>query len=92
MEMESNGDDDGRVVMDLMESLIVYVVQTLQTSDKYKALTALARKMHSAYGEQDVNLGLDEQGKILRIKFADAKKIVREQVGSVNVHDNESFS
>ncbi|KAH2904844.1 hypothetical protein KXW25_008560, partial [Aspergillus fumigatus] len=66
-------------VMDLMDSMIVFVLKGLQERKKYRDLIEIVQNHYPT--AQDFRIGLDEQGKIPRISFKEAKRMLRDELG-----------
>jgi aspartyl-tRNA synthetase len=70
---------DWTEVIDLADSLLVFLITSLQDRDKYSAHIQAARRLYPSAGS--FKLGLDENGRLLRIKFSEAKAILRDSLG-----------
>ncbi|KAH2778176.1 hypothetical protein KXV54_003130, partial [Aspergillus fumigatus] len=66
-------------VMDLMDSMIVFVLKGLQERKKYRDLIEIVQNHYPT--AQDFRIGLDEQGKIPWISFKEAKRMLRDELG-----------
>lgn len=71
--------NDWTEVLDLAEGILIFLTRSLQEREKYMALTQVARPLYPSAGT--LRLGLDADGKCLRIKFSEAKAILRESLG-----------
>jgi aspartyl/asparaginyl-tRNA synthetase len=76
-------------IIDLADGLLVHLVRLLQEREKYKTLTQLSQRCHPLAG--DFKLGLDDQGKLKRITFSEAKAILRNALGR-EADDNVDFT
>lgn len=71
--------NDWTEVLDLAEGILIFLTRSLQEREKYMALTQVARRLYPSAGT--LRLGLDTDRKCLRIKFSEAKAILRESLG-----------
>lgn len=67
---------DWTEIMDLAENVLTFLIQSLQQNDKYTNLIQVARRLYPLAGT--LRLGSDEAGKIPKIKFRQAKAILRD--------------
>ncbi|KAJ5212484.1 uncharacterized protein N7498_004130 [Penicillium cinerascens] len=66
-------------VMDLMDSMIIFVFKGLQERKKYQDLIETVKNHYPS--SKDFRIGLDEHGKIPRISFKQAKRMLRDELG-----------
>lgn len=81
--------DDYHEVIDMAESLLVFIIRQLQERREYQRLTNVAKLLYPSAGT--FRLGLDAQGKVPRITFMEAKKLLKEELGT-NVDEQADFS
>ncbi|KAI9678983.1 MAG: hypothetical protein M1822_007409 [Bathelium mastoideum] len=81
--------DDYHEVVDLIESMLVFVFRGLQERQQYQHLIEIVRKLYTTRGE--FRIGLDEHGKVPRITFPEAKRILREELG-LETDDKKNFT
>jgi hypothetical protein len=74
-------------VMEIAESLLIFVVHGLQQRDKYKGPLAATKKLHSSAGLLNLCAG-----GVPRITFGEAKDLLRSQCGMPNADDDENFT
>ncbi|KAL7932143.1 hypothetical protein V8C35DRAFT_329140 [Trichoderma chlorosporum] len=74
-------ENDWTEILELADSLLVFLVRSLQDGEKYAKLTAAAQRLYPAAGS--FKLGLDKNGKLPRIRFDEAKAILRNQLGKM---------
>jgi aspartyl-tRNA synthetase len=82
-------DHDYQEVMELIESMLVFVFKELQGREQYKQLIALVQEMYP--GVRPFRVGLNEHGKVPRITFLEAKRILREEFG-LESDDSKNFT
>jgi hypothetical protein len=70
--------NDWTEILELTDSLLVFLLRSLQEDDKYAKLTATAKRLYPTAGS--FKLGLDKNGKIPRVRFDEAKAILRNQL------------
>lgn len=63
-------------ILDFADSLLVHIIKTLQEREDCRKWTNNAQQLHPA--ACDFRLGLDENGRLLRVKFSEAKAILRD--------------
>ncbi|KAF2995175.1 hypothetical protein E8E14_003169 [Neopestalotiopsis sp. 37M] len=80
--------NDWEEVTDSAESAFVYILRGLQEREKYKNLVATAKKLYSSAGT--FKLGLESGDKVVRVKFGEAKTILRG--AGYQTLDEEDFS
>lgn len=70
---------DWTELMEFAEKVLIFLIQSLQEREKYKVLARVAQTLYPAVGT--LKLGLDGNGRLLRLRFSEAKKILRESLG-----------
>lgn len=80
---------DWQEILYSAESLIVFIIRSLQQKDRYRMLINLAKRLYSSAG--DVKLGLDEDGHFPRLKFVEAKGLLRNLLG-FDTDDRDDFT
>ncbi|KAI1387679.1 aspartate-tRNA ligase [Hypoxylon trugodes] len=68
---------DWTEITDLAESFLVFVIRGLQEREKYEDAIRAAKRLHSSAGL--FKLGLDEQGKLPRLQYSEAKELLRKR-------------
>ncbi|KAK4189003.1 hypothetical protein QBC35DRAFT_494952 [Podospora australis] len=82
--------NDWNELLDFADILLVHLVRSLQEREKYTRLTRTAKRL---YPRADTfKLGLDSNHKLLRVKFNEAKAILRDSLGLQNTNDQEDLS
>lgn len=76
-------------ILDLADSLLVFLVRSLQEREKYNAFTQAARRLYPLAGA--FKLGLDDNDKLIRVKFSKAKAILRGSLG-LQSDDRDDFT
>ncbi|KAF2123423.1 class II aaRS and biotin synthetase [Dothidotthia symphoricarpi CBS 119687] len=76
LEAVFNLKNDWLEILDFAEGLLIFLVQTLQERDKYLSLIHTAQTLYPMAGT--LKLGLNAEGKLLRLTFVECKKILRE--------------
>ncbi|PVI02292.1 class II aaRS and biotin synthetase [Periconia macrospinosa] len=79
LELVFNLQNDWTEILELADSLLVSLIRSLQEREKYNALTQFAKRLYPSAGT--FKLGLNENGKLIRVKFSEAKAILRESLG-----------
>ncbi|KAE8422689.1 aspartate-tRNA ligase [Aspergillus pseudocaelatus] len=82
-------EDDYQEVVDLIESMLLFIFKELQGRKQYRQLIALVQEMYPGF--QPFRVGLDEHGKVPRITFLEAKRILREEIGLAS-DDSKNFT
>ncbi|KAJ6781994.1 hypothetical protein PWT90_01281 [Aphanocladium album] len=82
-------DDDYHEVVNLIESMLVFVLTELQRRSQYKKLIEEVQKLYPR--AQPFCLSLDTHGKVPRITFLEAKRILREELGLAS-DDGKNFT
>ncbi|OTA00206.1 aspartyl-tRNA synthetase, class Iib [Trichoderma parareesei] len=73
--------NDWTEILELADSLLVFLLRSLQEDDKYAKHTAAAQRLYPAAGS--FKIGLNKNGKLPRVRFDEAKAILRDQLGKV---------
>ncbi|KJZ75427.1 hypothetical protein HIM_05123 [Hirsutella minnesotensis 3608] len=81
--------DDYLEVVDLIESMVVFVLNELQRREQYKHLIKAVQKIYPR--ARPFLVGLDEHGKVIRTTFLEAKRILREELGIAS-EDSKKFT
>ncbi|UKZ78315.1 hypothetical protein TrVFT333_006051 [Trichoderma virens FT-333] len=81
--------NDWTEILELADSLLVFIIKSLQEHDRYAKLTAAALRLYPTAGS--FKLGLDKNGKLPRIRFDEAKAILRDQLGKL-VHTEDDLT
>ncbi|KAH9873310.1 hypothetical protein J1614_005708 [Plenodomus biglobosus] len=76
LEAVFNLKNDWLEILDFAEGLLVFLVQSLQERDRYLSLIHTAQTLYPMAGK--LRLGLNAEGKLLRLTFLECKKILRE--------------
>ncbi|PTB62253.1 class II aaRS and biotin synthetase [Trichoderma citrinoviride] len=71
--------NDWTEILELADSLLVFLLRSLQEDDKSARHTAAAQRLYPAAGS--FKLGLDKNGKLPRVRFDEAKAILRDHLG-----------
>lgn len=78
---------DWTEVIDIAQSLLVSVIRSIQGLEKYQRLTLTAQRLYPSAG--NFKLGLTENGKLLRVRFSEAKAILKNELGLITQdHDD----
>jgi aspartyl-tRNA synthetase len=70
---------DWTEIMEFSEKFIISMTHALQNCERYSTLTKAARRIYPRAG--DFKLGLDDKGRMVRLKFSEAKQILRDVLG-----------
>ncbi|PWY86281.1 aspartate-tRNA ligase [Aspergillus heteromorphus CBS 117.55] len=81
--------DDYHEVVELIESMLVFVFRGLQERKQYRHLTEIVQTFYPS--ARPFQIGLDEHGKIPRVTFLEAKRILREELG-IETEDTKNFT
>ncbi|KAK2612472.1 hypothetical protein QQS21_001576 [Conoideocrella luteorostrata] len=81
--------DDYHEVVELIESMLVFVFRNLQERKQYKKLLEAVLKLYPS--ARPFQIGLDEHGRVPRITFLEAKRILREELG-LDSDDGKNFT
>lgn len=81
--------NDYHEVVDLIESMLVFVFRNLQERKQYKQLIELVKKCYPS--ARPFQMGLGEHGNVPRITFSEAKRILREELG-LESDDEKNFT
>ena len=71
--------DDYHEVVEMIESMLVFVFRGLQEPRQYRYLIEIVERLYPS--AKQFRVGLDEHGKIPRITFIEARRILREELG-----------
>ena len=66
-------------MVEMIESMLVFVFRGLQERKHYRHLIDIMERLYPS--AKQLRLGLDEHGKISRITFLEARRILREELG-----------
>lgn len=80
---------DYHEVVELIESMLVFVLNELQTRPIYKSHLAAVQKIYRC--ARPFHVGLDEDGKVVRTSFLEAKRILRDEIG-IAADDHRNFT
>ncbi|KAK0705845.1 hypothetical protein B0T21DRAFT_341663 [Apiosordaria backusii] len=89
LELVFNLQHDWTEILDFADGLLVSLLQSLQNQDKYTRLTKTAKRLYPLAGT--FNIGLNKNGKLPRIRFGEAKAILRDFVG-LESDDHQDFT
>lgn len=81
--------DDYHEVVEMIESMLVFVFRGLQERKQYRHLISIVERLYPSAGK--FRVGLDEHGKVPRVTFMEAKRILREELG-FEADDNKNFT
>lgn len=82
--------NDWTEILELADSLLVFLLRSLQEDDKYAKLTTAAQRLYPAAGS--FKLGLNKNGKLQRVRFDEAKAILRDYLDRVvNVEEDLTY-
>ncbi|PVH98977.1 aspartate-tRNA ligase [Periconia macrospinosa] len=81
--------EDYREVVDTIESMLIFVLTNLQKREKFRQLLDAVRRDHPS--AREFSIGLDERGKIPRVTFAEAKRILQQDLG-IEANPNKNFT
>jgi aspartyl-tRNA synthetase len=81
--------EDYHEVVDMMDSMLLFVFKGLQERNQYRTLIETVKKHYPA--AREFRVGLDEHGKVPRITFMQAKHLLREELG-LNADDCQDFT
>ena len=81
--------DDYYEVVEIIESMLVYIFRGLQERKQYRYLIEVVERLYPS--AKQFHIGLDEHGKLLRITFIEAKRILREEL-SFEADDEKNFT
>jgi aspartyl-tRNA synthetase len=79
LELVFNLQHDWTEILELADSLLVFLIRSLQEREKYNVLTQTAQRLYPLAGS--FKLGLDDNSKLIRVKFSEAKAILRDSLG-----------
>ncbi len=66
-------------LLDFADNLLVFLIRSLQDSQKHATHLRAAKRLYPS--ALDFKLGLNEDGKLLRLTFREAKAILRDKIG-----------
>ena len=81
--------EDYHEVVELIESMLLFVLTGLQERKQYQPLIAAVQRHHPS--AKPLRVGLDAHGKVPRITFLEAKRILREELG-FQTADDKNFT
>ncbi|KAL8796251.1 MAG: hypothetical protein Q9195_001366 [Heterodermia aff. obscurata] len=81
--------DDYHEVVEMIESMLIFVFRGLQERKQYRYLTEIVERRYSP--ARQFRVGLDEHGKVPRIGFMEAKRVLREELG-FEADDKKDFT
>jgi aspartyl-tRNA synthetase len=81
--------DDYYEVVETIESMLVFVFRGLQERRQYRYLTEIVKRLYPT--ARQFRIGLDEYGKVPRITFIEAKRVLREELG-FEADDKRNFT
>lgn len=70
---------DWTEIMEFFEKFLIWMTEALRSRSKATTLVSYARRLYPQAGKY--KLGLDSNGRMLRLKFSEAKRILREVLG-----------
>lgn len=76
-------------VVEMIESMLIYVFRGLQERKQYRHLVEVVQGLYPS--ARPFRIGLDEQGKVPRITFSEAKRILRDELG-FDTDDKKNFT
>ena len=82
--------DDWAEILDFAEKLVISLSRSLQKCEKYRALTEVAQQLYPL--ATAFKLGLTPEGKLIQLKFSEAKKILRDSIGIQSASDEEDLT
>ncbi|KAF4341801.1 aspartate-trna ligase [Fusarium beomiforme] len=77
-------------VLEHAESLFTHIIHGLQEREKYKGLLKLAKRLNSSAGE--IRLGTDVDGHLPRVRFSEAKALLRNKLGFPDTQDQDDLT
>lgn len=80
---------DWTEVIDVAEDLLISVIRSIEGLEKYRRLTLTAQRLYPSAG--NFKLGLTENCKLLRVRFSEAKTILKNDLGSIT-QDHDDFT
>lgn len=81
--------NDYHEVVDMIESMLVFVLTELQQRSQYSKLIEAVQELYPR--ARPFRVGLDEHGKVPRITFLEAKRLLREELGRAS-DDGKDFT
>lgn len=82
-------EDDYHEVVEMIESMLVFVLRGLQERKQYRHLIEIVQTLYPS--AKQFRIGLDEDGKIPRVTFMEARRILREELG-FEADDKKDFT
>ena len=83
-------ENDWHEALDMLGSMLVFVFRALQERKQYATLLETVKRYYPS--SRPFRIGLDEQGKVPRITFMEAKRLLREELGFLHSDDEENFT
>lgn len=80
---------DWTEVIDIAESLLISLIGSIQGLEKYQRLTLTAQRLYPSAGS--FKLGLTDNGKLLRVRFSEAKTILKNDLGLI-IQNHDDFT
>ncbi|KAI6755962.1 hypothetical protein HG530_011698 [Fusarium avenaceum] len=77
-------------VLHRAESLFIFIISGLQQREKYRELLSLAKRLHSTAGQ--FRLGTDANAHLPRVKFNEAKNLLRDRLGFAETNDYDDLT
>lgn len=71
--------DDWHEAVDMIGSMLVFVFRALQERKQFSTLIDTVKKYYPS--SRPFRIGLDKQGKVPRITWMEAKRMLREELG-----------
>lgn len=81
--------DDYHEVVEMIESMLLFIFRGLQEREQYRNLSKIVEQLYPS--ARQFRVGLDEQGRVPRITFLEAKRTLREELGFVT-DDKKDFT
>lgn len=78
---------DWTEVIDIAESLLISLIRSIQGLEKYQRLTLTAQRLYPSAGS--FKLGLTDNGKLLRVRFSEAKTILKNDLGLITQNHDD---
>lgn len=80
---------DWTEVIDIAEGLLISVIRSIQGLEKYQRLTLTAQRLYPS--ARSFKLGPTENGGLLRVRFSEAKAILKNDLGLITQY-HEDFT
>jgi aspartyl-tRNA synthetase len=71
--------NDWTEILDFADNLLVFLIRSLQDNDNYAAHLQAAKRLYPS--SRSFKLGLNSDGRLIRLTFREAKAILRDKVG-----------